>query len=641
MSDTAGPLDYEALLDSVDGIVWEVDPETMQFRYVSRQAERLLGYPVKRWLEEEGFWESRIHSADRRRVVDFCRAETRAGRAHQFEYRMMAADGRVVWLRDLCSVRVDSGGVTSLHGVMVDVTEQKRAEETLRVTSERLHTLARDAPIVLFALDRAGVVTFCEGHALGVAGFETAEIVGHSADTLFLDVPGGEQIRANLHRALAGEEFTDLERLAGRTYETRYRTLHDTAGEADGVIGVVVDVTDRVRAEGDRRNLEVGLQHTQRLESLGLLAGGLAHHFNNLLMTVLGSADLVAGELAPDSSTAARIERIQRAARSGAELTYQLLSYAGGGEFEPRRLDLSAVVRDAEDLLRVGISKNARLDLELSEDLPAVVADGSQLTQVLLSLTTNASEALGEDAGVITLRTGILDAARDDLGQTLFGVEPSSGAFVYVEAIDTGVGMDEATRLRAFDPFFTTKFAGRGLGLATALGIVRRHDGLVSVESQAGGGTRIRILLPCAEDSVSDSEEPRAGSAPSTEGVVLVVDDDPDVREIAAEMLVRLGFQVEVASRGSEALEWARTHRGPIAGVLLDITMPELSGAEIARELHQIRPDTPIVLMSGFQEGHARSRLQADLDVGFLKKPFGGEDLSRALRDRSPPGDAP
>jgi PAS domain S-box-containing protein len=630
-------MDCEALLDSVEGIVWEFDPTTKRCRYVNRQAERLLGYPLEQWLKEDGVWPRCIHPEDHDWVVESCREQREVGHPFELEYRMVAADDRVVWLRDICTVTFEGGRATSSHGVMVDVTEQRLAEEAHRVTSERLTTILAEAPIVLFALDRDGFFTFCEGRALRAVGLKPSDMVGRSGSEAFLNIQGGAQIQANLQRALAGEEFTDLERAEGGAFETRYRTLRDAAGEPDGVIGVVVDVSDRVRAEDDRLAFEAQMQHTQKRESLGLLSGGLAHHFNNLLMTVAGNAELAVANIPPDSqgsSIAARLERIQRAARTGADLTHRLLAYAGAGEFEPHLLGLSALVRDTESLLRVSISKRAQLDFDLPAELPSVEADTAQLTQLILNLTSNAAEALGDASGVVTLRTGLFDAARDSLGQGFFGEPPEEGRFVFLEVSDTGAGMDAETSARIFDPFFTTRSVGRGLGLATSLGIVRRHGGFVRVDSQPGQGTSVRVLLPCAEDrSGSRVGAPQEELLTSGQGVVLVVDDEPDICEIARMMFEGLGFPVQVASRGSEALAWARAHQGPIAAAFIDFTMPEMSGDEVARELRQLRPTVPIVLMSGFLESQARSRLSEELDFAFLGKPFNLDDLARMLRD--------
>jgi signal transduction histidine kinase len=287
-------------------------------------------------------------------------------------------------------------------------------------------------------------------------------------------------------------------------------TRRNEKGEPCGAIGLVVDVTDRVRAEKDRRAIETQMQHTQKLESLGVLAGGVAHDFNNLLMAVLGNADLVLADLPGSGQARGKVERIQRAARAASHLTQQLLSYAGTGELDAHPLDLSSLVAEMTDLLLVSISKKAELRCDLADGLPPVDADAARMTQVILNLVINASDALGDEHGEIRVRTGFFEADRECAAQAFLHGDLEEGPYLFLEVSDTGVGMDEVTRSRIFDPFFTTKFVGRGLGLATTLGIVRGHGGTVSVYSEPGEGTRFRVLLPCAMGATAVRRAPPA-----------------------------------------------------------------------------------------------------------------------------------
>jgi signal transduction histidine kinase/CheY-like chemotaxis protein len=423
----------------------------------------------------------------------------------------------------------------------------------------------------------------------------------------------------------------------GRVFQTRYTPVTDKTGAFDGFIGVATDLTEQVRAEEERRVLEAQLQHSQKLESLGVLAGGIAHDFNNLLTTILGYSELVLAELPPTSPSQAKLERIQRAARNAAGLTSQLLAYSGSTQLEVRPIDLSALVSDMADLLRVSISKKASLACELDQNLPAIEADAAQITQVVLNLITNASESLSDSNGSIFVRTGLRQVDTSDLSKNYLKEELSEGPYVFLEVRDTGVGMDEETRRRIFDPFFSTKFVGRGLGLATTLGIVRRHRGGLSVESEPGKGTVFRVLLPCGARAVeAGSALPGGAASWRGSGTVLVVDDESDVRQLAREMLESLGFQVVTASHGREALEVFPARAEEIAIVLLDVTMPELSGEETALRLAKIRPETPIVLMSGYRQTYAASRLRDGIPAGFLHKPFDRDALVGVLRNLVP-----
>jgi two-component system, cell cycle sensor histidine kinase and response regulator CckA len=350
-----------------------------------------------------------------------------------------------------------------------------------------------------------------------------------------------------------------------------------------------------------------------------VLAGGIAHDFNNLLHVVLGNADLARLQL--DAAAPAReyLDEVIRATQRAGELTQQLLAYSGRGAIEIRHLSLSDEVREMATLLRTAISKQATLVWELTPGLPAVTADPTQVRQVVMNLITNASDALGDAAGTITLRTGL------------------DGELVFLEVSDTGVGMDTGTLQRIFDPFFSTKFTGRGLGLAAVMGIVESHHGHIRIRSAPGEGTTFRILFPAVPDS-ADAGPPRVSATQwRGQGTVLVVEDEEGVREVVRRMLERLGFQVITAEDGIAALERLEAHQGAIAAVLLDLSMPRMTGQEALHEIRRLRPDVPMVLMSGYTEQEVASKLLDSVGgaTGFLQKPFLPEDLTSVLREVS------
>jgi CheY-like chemotaxis protein len=286
-------------------------------------------------------------------------------------------------------------------------------------------------------------------------------------------------------------------------------------------------------------------------------------------------------------------------------------------------LDVNQLVKEMLELLQVSISKKATLHLNLAKQLPAVLADAPQLHQVVMNLVLNASEAIGDQPGVIRICTGSRPP----------GPEGSESGYVCLEVTDTGCGMDEATRARIFEPFFTTKFTGRGLGLAAVQGIVRGHKGAIEVESVPGRGSTFRLLLPAVREAV----EPRQQALPSSqswqgEGTVLVADDEGWVRDVTARLLRSLGFQVLLAQDGEEALTRWQAAADEVRLVLLDLTMPKLDGEETFRVLHLLRPDLPVVLMSGFSEHEAAGRFGGKGLAGFLAKPFRLADLAERVR---------
>jgi PAS domain S-box-containing protein len=624
--------DYGQVLRSVDVIIWEGDPVTLRFSFVSEQAERITGYPIQAWLAQD-FWVEHVHPSDRDWVVELCKKASEAGEPHALEYRMIAADGSVVWLRDVVSVDMEDGRAIRSHGVMVDVTERRRAEEARLTAEMRLRTVVANAPVVLFAVDAGGTITLCEGRGLESVGIDPATAVGRS----YRDQHA--QIRESIGLALAGQSFCRNVTIRGRTFETSYSALHDEAGERQGVIGVGTDVTERLKAQGDRDRLEAEVRHAQKLESLGVLAGGIAHDFNNMLTSILGNADLTLVNMPRSAQGRAHLERIRDAGRRLSALTHQLLAYSGKATFVVEALDLSRLVEEMEHLLAVGVSKKGVLRYELAHDLPAVDGDSSQIGQVVMNLVTNASDALGESSGSIALRTGVMDVHREDLSQAYIFDDCAEGLYAFLEVQDSGAGMDAETQGRIFDPFYTTKSSGRGLGLAVVLGIVRSHRGAVSVCSEPGEGTTFRVLIPCSQAEPARKRE-QPGSTLAWRGAerVLVVDDEPDVRELTETMLRHLGLQVLTAVDGQAALDLLRAHANEVDLVLLDLTMPGLGGTEVLEQIERIRRDLPVVLMSGYNEGYS-ARGCADRIAGFLQKPFSSEQLGQLLRSVLPRSD--
>jgi PAS domain S-box-containing protein len=386
---------------------------------------------------------------------------------------------------------------------------------------------------------------------------------------------------------------------------------------------------------------EAQSRHVQKLESIGVLAGGIAHDFNNLLHVVLGNADIALSSLGPDSPARGPVEEVIRATLRAADLTRQLLAYSGKGAFVIRQLDLSTEVREMATLLRTSISKQATLDWELSSSLPAVSADPTQIRQIVMNLITNASDSLGERGGIITLRTGI--AQPDELEDPRFGVplesesplERGPGPFVYLEIGDTGSGMNPDTLSRIFDPFFSTKFTGRGLGLAAVMGIVRSHHGLIRVRTAPGEGTAFQVLLPAAGGAAIKSGKPTPQRSDwQGSGTILVVEDEEGVREVAERILQEIGFQTIGAEDGRRALEIMREVGDTVTAVLLDLSMPRMGGAETFRRLRALRPELPILMMSGYTEQAVAPQFSGSGPgiTGFLQKPFLAEDLIAVLR---------
>ena len=394
------------------------------------------------------------------------------------------------------------------------------------------------------------------------------------------------------------------------------------------------DITEIVLGEERRIEAERRLFESQKLDSLGLLAGGIAHDFNNMLMGVLGNASMALDEVPRGSFLDECLQDVEIAAKNAAGLAKQLLAYSGRGRFVVEPVDLAAVVIEMTKLLEASIPKSVRIRFQLEPDVGAVQADVSQLRQVLMNLILNASQAIGERSGVITVALSCMDCDAAYLDTTFAGEGLVEGHYVYLEVSDTGVGMDAETLQRIFDPFFSTKEQGRGLGLAAALGIIRGHKGAIKVYSEPDRGTTFKVLLPrCGDSVVPAVSKPPGEQAFLASGTVLVVDDEEPVRRVAARILRTLGFDVLVAEDGREAVAIYSARKDEIVLVLLDMMMPRMGGERTFTELRRIEPEVRVVLTSGYNEQDAVVSFVGRGLAGFIQKPYPKSELERVVRE--------
>jgi PAS domain S-box-containing protein len=432
-----------------------------------------------------------------------------------------------------------------------------------------------------------------------------------------------------------------LVRLDGRMLDVEVVGMPTTYQGNPATQVVIRDITERKRVEAERLAFERRLLETQKLESLGVLAGGIAHDFNNLLMGVLGNASLALLDLPPDSPAEYSIRQIEAAARRAAELTRQMLAYAGKGQFVVQAVDLNAIVEEMSRLAQVSFGKGVSLQRRLDESLPLIEADAAQMRQVVMNLVVNASEAIGSAAGTIELTTGVRRLTSAYLATTYMAPDLPSGSYVYLEVTDTGDGMDGATLARIFEPFFTTRFTGRGLGLSAVLGIVRGHRGALQVQSEPEHGTTFTIFLPTTDHrppttdhrpAEADRETSVVGRQSSVAGSVLVIDDDASVRALTARMLDRFGYIVRTAADGYAGVAAFGAQPDTIDCILLDMSMPQMDGVQTLHELRRIRPDVRVVLMSGYDEQEVAARFAGQTLASVLPKPFSPDMLREHVR---------
>jgi two-component system, cell cycle sensor histidine kinase and response regulator CckA len=383
-------------------------------------------------------------------------------------------------------------------------------------------------------------------------------------------------------------------------------------------------VLARAGADESQKSIERRMQETQRLESLGILAGGIAHDFNNLLTAILGNASLLRAELPASEGGFEAIEQIESASRRAADLCRQMLAYAGRGRFALQLLDVNDLLRDMRAVLERHIPANATLELTLAEKVPAVLADETQLRQLILNLVFNAVEALHEGAGLIRLRTTSGPRSRQELAKSAFGPDLADGDYVSVSVSDTGTGMSPETVARIFDPFFSTKFSGRGLGLAAVVGIVRAHKGAMQVRSEVGVGSTLELILPAQAGVAAPPPEVISPASQAslaawhTTGTALVIDDERGIRDLVRSVLERAGMTVIPAETGERGLAEFTRAAGDVRIVIVDLTMPGLDGRETLAAIRQVRADVPAIVMSGYSPAD----LVNSPSYAFLHKPF-------------------
>jgi PAS domain S-box-containing protein len=535
-------------------------------------------------------------------------------------------------------VRNNEGVLTHLIFIQADITLEKAAELALRQSEERYRLLIEKMNEGFVATDEENRVDLVNAKFVEMLGFSREEMRGHSLGN-FVDQENRRKLEAQEARRRAGvAEPYELgwEAQGGRKVDTIISptSLHDSQGCFVGSFAVITDITERKKMEEERRRLEGRIQQAQRMESLAMLAGGVAHDFNNLLVGMLGHAGLALMDLPAHSSTRPLIHQIETAALRASELTKEMLAYSGKGKFLVEAIDLSVLVEEMAHLLKVSINKNAQLKFHFAKDLPTIEGDSTQIRQIVMNLITNASEAMDERSGSIIIKTGEMHADRSYLRSTYMDDGLEERDYIYLEVSDSGVGMDVATCGKIFDPFFTTKFTGRGLGLAAVLGIVRGHQGAIKVSSEVDHGTSFKVLFPATgERSARPPAEPKNNQFSFRgSGLILVVDDEEMVRGVAQLSLETVGYEVVTAEDGEAALEIFRREGARIDAVLLDMTMPKMGGEEAFLEIRRLRPETRVILSSGFNEEESVDRFLGKGPDGFLQKPFQPQELIRAVR---------
>ncbi|HUE05508.1 MAG TPA: PAS domain S-box protein [Bryobacteraceae bacterium] len=652
---------FRSMADTAPVFIW-VTGTTGQCEFVNKAWLDFSGRPFEDELGSG--WMEGLDPEDRERcLADFAQASTNRAK-FQGEYRMRRADGEYQWILTAGTPRFNSAGQFEGHiGSCVDVTEARRDREALRAARDELarrvaertaelvltnealrqsqqhyEVLTNLAPVGIFRTDAQGRFLYFNERICEICGFSPEEVRQGFWDRI-LEPEEQSRVSTEWFKVVGGSGPGSLEhRIRRRDGTTVWALTHFAAergprGEVVGCIGTVADISARKHAEEENRKLEIQVQHAQRLQSLGILAGGLAHDFNNLLTIIMGHARIARLELPPESQALENLAEIETATSRAAELTSQMLAYSGKGRFTLQAVNLSRAAEETAKLLHTMIPKKTATQFNLPHDLPAIQADPAQIRQIVMNLITNAAEAIGEAGGSIQVSTGVMDVDRTYLSGTYFDDHLPAGRYVFLEVSDTGCGMSPETQAKIFDPFFTTKFTGRGLGLAAVIGIVRAHHGALSVSSQPGRGSTFRLLFPgTGKMEETHTESPLMTHLARGSGTILVVDDESGMRNLARTILENSGYTVLTAYDGGDAIRVFRRHAGEVAAIVLDLTMPVMNGEETAAELQRIRAGVPIILSSGYSEQEAAGSFGGLGLAGFLKKPYVPSELTRAVQ---------
>jgi two-component system, cell cycle sensor histidine kinase and response regulator CckA len=606
-------------------------------------AERLYGYTAEEMTGRH--IDALIPAGDREREVAAVAAVARGERVEQYQSRRLRKDGTTVEVALTMSPIADrTGAIVGVATVARDLSERQRADA-------RFRGLMEAAPDAMVCVDADGRIALVNAQTERLFGYARDELIGQPVELLVPD-----QVR-DLHPARRAGYVADPRprpmgagmQLAGRrrdgsTFPAEVSLAALGTDEGLLVTAVVRDVTERLelaaererlRTQADRDKLERRLEQSQRLESLGQLAGGVAHDFNNLLGVISNYAAFAGEEVArqlpgvPGQVVRDDIEQVQRAAERAAGLTRQLLAFARQEVIQPRVLNINEVVRSVEQLLIRTLGEHIELITDLASDLCPVVADPGQIEQVLINLAVNARDAM-PGGGKLTIRT-----ANTDLDGAAAQADLPPGRYVTVKVSDTGTGIPKDVLDRVFEPFFTTKPKGQGtgLGLATVYGIIHQAGGHVRIYSEPGLGTILTALLPVTQQELATEEPSSARDQRGHGETVLVVEDEPAMREVSRRILARNGYRVVAAAGGDDALNVLASEPEHIDVLLTDVIMPHMQGRELADRLHVLQPAARVVFMSGYTHGLLSEQGVLESGVHLIEKPFSELTLLAKLRE--------
>jgi PAS domain S-box-containing protein len=635
---------YRLLAENVCDVIWTMDIN-FKYTYLSPSIQHLRGYSVEEamaqkiedvltptslkvigevLLEERGIESSEQKDLSRSRTVLL---------------ELKCKDGTTVWTEvKITTLRDSDGQPIEFIGVTRDITERKRAEEVLRESEERYRSILDNIEDGYFEVDLAGNFTFFNDSLLRELGYSQEEMMGMN-NRQYMDKETVKRVYQAFNRVYTtGESYKaydwELTRKDGSKiiHESSISLMRDAQGERIGFRGVTRNITGKKKAEEERAALQEQLRQAQKMEAIGTLAGGIAHDFNNILGGILGYAELAGLDIPEGSEAKYNLQQSIKSTYRAKDLVQQILAFSRQSKQERKPLDIRAIIKEALKLLRASLPSTIEIRQNIEADWGAIEADPTQIHQVLMNLCTNAAHAMSENGGVLEVSLTKFDM---DAGTSGVNSEIEPGPYLKLRVSDTGSGMPPEILSRIFDPYFTTKETGKGtgLGLAVVHGIVKSHRGVITVSSEPGKGTTFDIYFPTGDIIQAPSELERIEPLPLGGGErVLFVDDEKAIVEIGQKLLERLGYEVVGRTSSVEALELFRAKPESFELVITDMTMPNMTGDKLARELMGIRPGIPVILCTGFSERITEEKAKLLGIREFVMKPLVMKDLAKSMR---------
>ncbi len=631
---------YRSLVENSRDLMYRMSLPDGSYEYISPAVESLFGYTAEEFYEKPEIFKSIIHPDWFQYFREHWELMLAGTVSPTYEYQIIHKSGGTRWMNQRNTLIKDSGGnPVAIEGIVTNITERKHAEEALRKSENRLQEAQKLAKMGSWYWNiKTGEVKWSD-EIFQIFKLDPKEFTPQ-IDSIMALSPWPEDNQRNteiMQKAIESHESGSYEQRFlypdGDTgyYQSTYEGIFDTDGNITAIRGIIQDITNRKRAEEERNRLEEEYRQIQKTESIGRLAGGVAHDLNNLLSPIIGFSELLMEDIPEEDNRRESVEEIINAGLMARDLVQQLLAFSRKQTLEYAPLDLNKAIRDFEKLLRRTIREDISLYFKLGDGIRQIMADISQIEQVVMNLAVNAADAM-PDGGNMIIETA--EVTLDD-EYSADHPETKPGDYIMLSVSDSGSGMDEDVRRHIFEPFYSTKGKlGTGLGMATVYGIVKQHEGSIWVYSEPGIGTTIKVYLPVTDISTAEKDSTES-SGKRTEGseTILLVEDNDTVRKLAYTILKKYGYSVLSATGSQEALSISSAHDGVVDLLLTDVVMPGINGKELYGKIRENRPGLKVLFMSGYTDNVIAHRGILDDDIQFIQKPFTVSSLISKVKE--------